>query len=260
MNAFSVADGADIAQAQSLADATSTYTPGEVAVQTWLPGSTMRRIADPDLLARTSKILMNALNLKEDQDGGAQMVNWTVTMGAASRIMGFAEYLGATARLMVGNSLTAPEPAPEPLFIVDHPVKLMAVAGHLIPLADVPVGTNIYTPATASTGSTIGPGRTAVSDEVIRQGVGAIGQLFGVVVKRSANTTNTTANNMAGGCYSQEGLIYVNEVPKRLDPDDSDKSMRGAVELNGWTSYVWGTYRPGAYGIEVLGDATLPAA
>ncbi len=139
----------------------------------------------------------------------------------------------------------------------------MAVAGHLIPLTDVPVGTSIYTPATASTGSTVGPGSTingGIAGDVMRQGIGAIGQLFGVTVKRSANTVNTSSNNMAGGCYSQEGLIYVNEVPKRLDPDDSDKSMRGAVELNGWTSYVWGVYRPGAYGVEMLGDATLPAA
>src|SRR4029077_13637712 len=107
----------------------------------------------------------------------------------------------------------------------------------------------------------VGPGTTdELSQEVLKMGVGAIGQLFGVTVKRSANTTITSANNMAGGVYSQEGLIYVNEVPKRLDPDDSDKSYRGAVELNGWTSYFGGTYRPAAYGVEILGDATLPTS
>ena len=260
MVASPVADGADISQVQALADATNTYTPGEVAVQTWLPGSTMRRIADPDLLARTSKILMNALNLREDQDGGAQMVNWSVAMGATSRIMGMGEYLGGVMRLMVGNSLANPEPAPEPLWIVDHPIKLTTLIGKLVPLADVPAGTNIYTPATATTGGVVAPGATPEGIAALRQGVAAIGQLFGVTVKRSANTTITSANNMAGGIYSQEGLIYVNEVAKRLDPDDSDKSYRGALELNGWTSYVWGVYRPGAFGIETIGDCTLPAS
>ena len=45
-----------------------------------------------------------------------------------------------------------------------------------------------------------------------------------------------------------------------MDPDSSDKSMRGAVELNFWGSYIFGTYRAGAYGVELLGDITFPVA
>ncbi len=41
-----------------------------------------------------------------------------------------------------------------------------------------------------------------------------------------------SSNNMEGGCYSQEGLIY--------------------VELNAWKAYIAGTYRPSAYGIQTL--------
>src|SRR3990167_7226938 len=75
--AYDLADGVDMQQAQQLADTTTTYTPGEVGVQVLLPGSTMRRVADTDLLRRTGSMLNAAYDLKEDQDGGLQMVNWT---------------------------------------------------------------------------------------------------------------------------------------------------------------------------------------
>src|SRR3989337_1116139 len=141
--AYDIADGVDIQQAQQLADTTTTYTPGEVAVQVLLPGSTMRRVADPDLLKRTGRMLSAAYDLKEDQDGGLQMVNWTPIMGATSRACGAGEYLGAVQRLSIGNNLANPEPPPEPFFIVDHPIKLGILLAKLIPLTDVPVGTNL---------------------------------------------------------------------------------------------------------------------
>ena len=55
VTALSVSDGVDIAQAQTLADANTVTTPGEVAVQVILAGSTMRRVQDPDLLKRTDR-------------------------------------------------------------------------------------------------------------------------------------------------------------------------------------------------------------
>src|SRR3990167_8271487 len=156
--AFDVADGADIAQAQALADTTTTYTPGEVAVQTWLPGSTMRRIADPDLLKRTGRILRNAYDLKEDQDGGLQLPSFTAIVGAATRVLGPGEYLAAMTRLAYGNSRANPEPPPHPWFIVDHTIKLSTVAGRIVPLTDVPTGTNVYLPGSSSRGVTTGAG------------------------------------------------------------------------------------------------------
>ncbi len=265
MVGYSVADGADIAQAQALADTTTSYTPGEVAVQTWLPGSTMRRIADPDLMSRTSKILMNALNLKEDQDILANFASFTPTIGAAGRVLGPGEYLAAITRLMIGNSLTNPEPAPEPYYVVDHPMKLSTVAGRLVPLTDVPTGTNIYLPATTSRGPTVGAGfgggaGGSVSGDVIREGIGSLGMLFGANVKRSANLTRSGTADAAGAALSREGMIFVNEINKRMDPDTSDKSYRGAVELNGWCSYGSGLYRAAAYGVYILGDTTLPTS
>src|SRR3972149_4554801 len=45
--AYNVADGADIAQSQSLSDFNTAYTPSEVAVQVTLAGSALRRVAAP---------------------------------------------------------------------------------------------------------------------------------------------------------------------------------------------------------------------
>lgn len=259
--AFDIPDGADIVQNQALADSTSSYSPGEVAVQTILPGSTMRRVADPDLLRRTGRWLANAYDLKEDQDGGLQMVNWTPIMGAAADIVGPGHYLGALQRLSIGNNRANPEPPPLPYYIVDHPIKLGTLAARLIPLTDVPVGTNVYIPGTVGTGDTVGPGRGgSMQDEIVRQGIGALGMFWGATVKKSANLIPDSSDDVSGGAYSQEGLIYVEEVAPRSDPDTSNKSLRGAVELNYWGSYVWGVYRAGAYGVEILGDCSMPAA
>ena len=257
--AFNISDGADITQAQALSDTTTSYTPGEVAVQTILPGSTMRRVADPDLLSRTGRWLANAYDLKEDQDGGLQMVNWTPIMGAATDIVGPGHYLGALQRLSIGNNRANPEPPPLPYFIVDNPIKLGTLAARLIQLTDVPLGTNVYTPLTVGTGDTVGR-NGPLADEIIKQGIGALGMFWGATVKKSANLIPDSADDVSGGAFCREGLIYVEEVAPRADNDTSDKSLRGAVELNYWGSYVWGTYRPGAYGVEILGDCNMPSA
>lgn len=260
--AFDLSDGVDMQQAQQLADTTTTYTPGEVGVQVLLPGSTMRRIADPDLLGRTGRMLNNAYDLKEDQDGGLQMVTFMPTMGVANSVIGPGEYYGAMTRLMIGNNRANPEPPPEPYYIVDHPIKLAVVAGNLIPFTDVPTGTNRYSGATVTTARTIGSGANTGghSSEIIKEHIGALGRMFGATVKKSANLLPDGADDVSGGAFSKEGLVYVSELEPRSDPDTSDKSLRGAVELNVWGSYVWGVYRAGAYGIEIIGDATLPAA
>lgn len=258
--AFDLADGVDMQQAQQLADTTTTYTPGEVGVQVLLPGSTMRRVADMDLLKRTGRMLNNAYDLKEDQDGGLQMVNWTPIMGAATAILSPQEYLGALQRLSIGNNRANPEPPPLPYFIVDHPLKLGVLAGKLVPLSDVPSGAADYT-GTVASGQTVAAGRASgLSDEILRRGIAALGEFWGATVKKSANLLPDSSDDVSGGAYTREGLIYVSEVEPRSDPDTSDKSLRGAVELNYWGSYVWGLYRAGAYGVEILGDATLPAA
>ena len=260
MVAVAVADGADIANVQALSDTTTSYTPGEVAVQTWLPGSTMRRIADPDLMGHTSKILHNALDLKIDQDGGLQLPNFVPIVGAAAQVLGPGEYLSASVRLAIGNSRAQPEPPPMPWFTIDHPYKLATVLGRMIPLTDVPVGTNVYLPATTSRGVTVGPGTTTTAQEMMKSGWKGVKELFGIPVRPSANIIPDVNDDVSGASFSQFGFVFVNEISPRMDPDTSDKSYRDATELNGWTSYAWGTWRPATMGVEILGDASTPVS
>jgi hypothetical protein len=223
----------------------------------------MRRVADEQLLRRTGRMMNNAYDLKEDQDGGLQFVNFTPIMGVANSVIGTFEYYGAMTRLMIGNNRANPEPPPEPYYIVDHPIKLATLAATLLPLQSIPTGTSsAYTPATKASGATVGPGANTggMSTEIAKEGIGAIGRLFGATVKKTANLLPDASDDVSGAALSAEGLIYVSELEPRADPDKSDKSLRGAIELNYWGSYVWGTFRPGAYGVEILGDATLPVA
>ena len=259
--AFDLADGVDMQQAQQLADTTTSYSPGEVGVQVLLPGSTMRRVADPDLLARTGRMLANAYDLKEDQDGGLQMVNFTPIMGVAGAILGPGEYLGAVNRLTIGNNRANPEPPPGQMYIVDHPLKLAVLSTRLAIIADTGVGTTPYAPATVSTGKAVGPAAAgSFQGDILKRGINALGMFWGAVVKKSANLLPDSGDDVSGGAFVSEGLIYVSELEPQSDPDTSNKSLRGAVELNYWGSYVWGVYRAGAYGVEIIGDASMPAA
>lgn len=261
MTAFNVSDGADISQAQALADTSTTYTPSEVAVQTWLPGSTMRRAADPDLLGRTSKILHNALELKIDQDGGLQLPSFVPIIGVAGVVNGPGDYLAAATRLAIGDSRNNPEPPPKPWFTIDHPYKLAVVAGRMIPIADTGVGTTVYNATTAGNRFSVGPAAAGnLQGTLLTQGWMALKELFGIPVKATANIIPNSLDDVSGASFSMEGLIYVEEISPRIDPDTSDKSYRGAIELNGWCSYTWGLYRASNFGVEILGDASTPVA
>ena len=148
-----------------------------------------------------------------------------------------------------------------PYYIVDHPLKLQVIAARIMNIADTGVGTTPYLPATVSTGKAFGPaGGGQFSQQMLREGIGALGSFFGATVKKSANLIPDANDDVSGAALSREGLVYVSELEPRLDADTSDKSLRGAVELNVWGSYVWGLWRASAYGVEILGDASMPAA
>lgn len=264
--AYNIDDGVDIQQAQELADTTTTYTPGEVAVQVILPGSTMRRVADSNLLGRTGQMMNNAYDLKEDKDGCDQLTSYTPQLGAAGTVASPGIMAAIGARLRIGNvrrtATTEAEPAPKPWYLVLNPLSGVPLEGRLVPFTNVPTGTNVYGANTgAHAGVTLGHGGgSSMAEDIIKRGLGAIGMIAGMTLKYDANLLVDSNDDCSGAGFSQESLIYVDEVSPRPDHDRSDKSMRGAVELNIWGSYCWGLYRPGAYGVEVILDASLPTS
>ncbi len=259
--AFDVADGVDITQAQSLADTTTTYTPGEMAVQVIMAGSTMRRVQDPQLQERTGKMLNNAYDLKEDSDGASQLSSFVPIMGVGGDFIGPGMITGAAARLGIGNDTANPEPAPKPWFTVLHPLQAHELLARIVPFTDVPTGTLTHIPTTGGTNDTVGPGAGgSIGEDFMRRGIGSLGTYAGTTVKLDANLTVDSGSDASGATFSQEGLNFVSEVEPTFAPDTSDESMRGAVELNLWGSYVWGLYRSSNYGVELLFDASLPTS
>lgn len=258
VTAYRQAAGVDTAQAQALSDTQTPYTPYEVAVQVVLPGSTLRQVADRDLYRRTGQMLENAYNLKEDQDGCAQLDSFSTSKGAAATILSPGLHMAAVTSVMIGNSTATPEPPPEDsLFSVYHPCSLHAVMGRLVPLTDVPTGTNDYTGAAAGDTVMGGAGNGGLSNEILRKW--RVKELGGVPVVPEPNISVDSDADAKGGVFSREGLIYISEVEPHMEVD-SHGSSRGAKLLTYWGSYGWGLYRAAAYGAEVYVDATIPTA
>lgn len=260
--AFNLSDGADMAQQQTLADTATGYSPSEVGVQVTLGGRTMRRVADPDLMSRTARILNNAYDLKEDTDGCTQLASFTATtIGSAGTVISPGHVSGAAARVMIGNSRANPEPPATEIFCVIHPLAAHVLHGRLVPYATTPgggtaVGVNtgahvMVSPSNANSGR---------ADELIRRGYKAIGTVGGAIVKTDANLAVDGSDDFTGATFAKEGLIYVEEERVRLEWDTSDKSKRGAAEGNCWGSYVWGNYRAARFGNPMTFDASLPTS
>ena len=260
--AYNVSNGVDITQAQDLSDATTSYTPGDVAVQVLLSRQTMDQIQDPDVEGRTARMLSNAYDLKEDADGAAQLVSFTNALGAAGTVLSPGHALAAQVRQMTGNNRSNPEPFPGPYYMALHPYQAIVLAGRVIPLSNVPTGTNVYGVNTgAHVGTTVTNGSSnAWAKEILMEGLNAIGRFAAATVKLDANIPVDSSDDASGAYFSKEGLIYVLEERPRLAPQRDDQSMRGAVELNLWGSYAWGLYRAGASGTELLFDASNPTS
>lgn len=259
--AYDVSNGVDITQAQDLSDSTTSYTPGDVAVQVILSRQTMEQIQDPDIEGRTAKMLANAYDMKEDQDGVAQLVSFTNTLGQAGTVLSPGHLLAAQVRQMTGNNRANPEPFPGPYYILLHPYQAIVIAGRVAPFSNVPTGTNVYGANTgAHAGTTLGPGTNAMTAEILKEGLSAIGRYAGATVKLDANISVDSSDDASGAYFSKEGFIYTLEHKPRLAPQKDDASMRGAAELNLWGSYAWGLYRSGASGTELLFDASTPTS
>jgi hypothetical protein len=127
----------------------------------------------------------------------------------------------------------------------------------------VPTGTNVYGVAGgAHAGETVGHGGTSgeIAQRLLSKGIGGVGTHSGVDIRQDANLVPDANDDATGAFLVREGFIYVSEVEPQLDPDTSDKSLRGAIEMNLWGSYTWGVYRAANYGIGATFDASRPTS
>lgn len=254
LTASSIGEAVDIVQAQALADFTTSYTPSEVAVQVIVPDTVIRRVADPALMKNVGRMASNAYELKEDKDGCLQFSSFTSTLGSSGTVATVGHLMAADAKLRIGSSTATPEPAPDPLYFFGHPNSLYPVMSRLIPLAAGPGAT--AGGAAGVMGAMVAQGETNDQGMQILAGKG-LNKLFRLYVMDDANVplSGTDAVNCA---FSKEGLIYVSEfepTPRR----ERDESLR-AEEINFVGSYVFGVYRPAAYGLAVTLDASTPTS
>lgn len=262
--AQSATDGIDAAQAQTLSDATTAYSPSEVVVNAVVSDRTLARVADPKLLAEIGEMAMNALELREDQDGCAKFSSFTPTLGGTTTVATLGHFLASEAILRIGNSVSTPEPAPGPWFATVHPNTMAAAAVKTIPLsAAVSGAATVLTSAAAGVGVLGASMATGVTNDLgmkVLMGKGLVRQLeMGeLVIMADANVPVSATPSSANGIYSKRGLIFVSEATPYMK-QERDESLRG-IELTAVTSYTWGVYRPAAYGIAATFDATTPTS
>ena len=261
LEARSLSDGVDMEQAQDLADTPNTYTPAEVGVQLVIADTTIRRSADPALMRQAGRSGASAYQRKEDGDGVGQFSSFTGGLGSAGTVLSPGHVTAAAAQLRTGtvlpSSTVTAEPAPGDYMGFFTPAQIHAVAMRIIPLSDVPTGTNAY--AVTSSGVTVGPGRAGnLSDDLIRSGRKALGMLGGVHMHESANITSDASSDAIGAVFSKEGLIFAPEM-EPVEKPQRDESAR-ATELNIVGAYAWGVYRPAAFGLSMTFDSALPTA
>lgn len=256
--ADSLADGADITRAQNLADAVTTYSPSRVGLKVIIPLITLRRVADTALLRKVGTLMQNAYSLKEEQDGTAQFTSYTPIVGSAGTVLGIGHIAAAAARVDIGNNRANPEPFGQDRLVgILHPLQMHHIAMKTVPLTDVPVGTNVYTGLAA--GATVGPGRSSLSDEIIRRGPKVLRDVAGVDIYRTPNIAVDSSDDGSGAVFDPESFIYIEEMAADLNQKTPDYSI-DSVEIVGQGYYTFGLWRPGAGGCEVLGDCTLPTA
>lgn len=259
--AQSATDGVDAAQAQSLADNATAFTPSEVVVNAVVSDRTISRVADPKLLSEIGDMAMNAIELKEDQDGCSKFSSFTTGLGSSGTVCTVGHLLAAEAGLRDGNSAAVPEPAPGPWFGILHPNTLAAAAVKLIPLT-TSTSTTLANSA-GVLGGYVGVGSPEMGGlgmEVLqKKGLLRQLELGEMVVIADANVTlASNGTDATNGVYSQRGLVFVEEVAP-YQKQERDESLRG-IEITCVTSYAFGVYRPAAYGLSMTFDATQPTS
>lgn len=261
VTAFDLADGVDLVQAQTVTDNPNVYSPDEVGVQVIVAGSTLRRSADKQLRRNTATILNNAYSRKEDSDGAAQFTSFTNSVGGAGVVMSPGHADAMASRLQIGNSNVNAEPAPKPWALVMYPMQVTPLRGRVAGLSSTPGGAAAFgAHGGAHAGVAVANNPNEMQQRLLENGPGSLQKWAGFNVKETANIPVDANDDAILGAYSTEGLIFVSELEARIDADTTNKSMRGAIELNAWGSYTYGVYRPDAFSVQGTFDASIPTS
>ena len=257
LTAYSLTDGVEVGQAQTIADVVTSFTPSEVGLQVVLANTTIDRVADRTLFRKIGMMVENAYDMKEDEDLCDLFDDFVPIVGAAGTVLSPGLIHSAVARLRIGDTrrtaTTKHESPPTPYYGVFHPLSLAVVAGRLMPLTDVPTGTNVYTGIAA--GATLGAGTSGLTPDLIRKG--QIKELAGIPIVSDPNILIDASDDGSGLVFSKEGLCYIHEKEPSMKDEEVEARFHRLTYAGRYGS---GVYRASNYGIEVRSDATMPTA
>lgn len=247
-------DGVAITKFQDWSDERTNWTPNEVGLSVIVPRTTLRRAADPGMLEKIGRSMANAYRSKEDRDGADILSGYVPTAGGAGNQLTASLISNVVARLSGGDKrrmgTSLPEPAPEPYFGFFHPYSMTDLASSIVPYADAPDGNALGS-------ATVGPGRTSMSDDIIRNGWRQVAMIGGIPCYWTHNILVDSSDDAIGAVVSKESYNHLAEW-EPTEETDWDQNLR-AFNITITGSYTYGLYKPDVYGIEVVSDASVPS-
>lgn len=256
LQAYSLTQGIDMVQQQSLIGTNVSVTPAEVGVQIVLTRKSVNQWSE-DVAVRAGVIMKQAMDRKKDVDIGGLFSTFTRTVGAAGQFLGLGHLSAAVGRLAGGVNTTGTaisagagvNIAEGPYNGVFRPESLIYFLRTIIGGAAAPNPTVGTTSIGVESG---GPGA-----ELARSGQSkSMGQWAGVDVFRNANLAKDSLDDVNGAVFQKGAIIY---VPMEYDgladmEQEVDKSLR-AYELN-WVEDYGFAILDDSLGILAISDAS----
>ena len=259
--AYSLTQGVDMAQLQSLTATNIVITPAEVGVQAVFTKKSLGQWSE-NVQIKAGQIMRQAMDRKKDIDIGGLFIGLDRTAGAAGEVMTIGHLTASVAKLAGGLSYTASGAvaaglgtnavAQGPFIGVFRPESLHA-------LLRATVGGPFISSAVIKT--SVGLEGEGLAQQAATVGVDALfaGTIGGVQLYRNSNLAKDSGDDVHSAVMVKEALVY---VPFNGNPDtgeiaiEEDVSLR-AIEMNYVEDYGFGEL-DGNLGIDVVVDGTAP--
>lgn len=258
--AYSLSEGVDMAQQQSLTVTNIVITPAEVGVQAVYTWKSLAEWSE-NVLQRAGQIMRRAMDRKKDADVSSLFSGLDKSRGGAGESLTVGHLSASVATLTggtntggtaitAGNGTNVVEEGP--FHGVFRPESLHALARSLMGGP----GFAQSSPSQTAVGAIGGAG--SVGNEVTRGGVQSLymSTVGGVDLYRCANLAKNTSDDTVGAVFVEGAMVFVpmNHQGTGDDMIQDDKSLR-ASELNYVEDYGFGEL-DGNLGIGVTNDAT----
>tara|TARA_R110000787_G_scaffold37412_4_gene95031 strand:+ start:3795 stop:4688 length:894 start_codon:yes stop_codon:yes gene_type:complete len=226
---------------QVLVDSTLGLKPTIVGIHVLVTDAVAEKISgNAAQIAKSAVLSQNAIQRKKDEDGLAVYASATDILGTANTAI--SQGILAAGSVAVSGALA--EPTTDTKYIVLHPFMVHDIYTELV-----------STPLVASGAEQMLAGESA---SVFRQGFR--GMVNGAMLFEDGNLAINAAKDATGGVHAKEGIILVQGMSPRVEPQRRPNIGGGATSLYHYDDYVWGERSTGNWVKGVIGDATEPTS